>query len=92
MYLWLVFCIILLFLYYLRYLSVTVAKASCKSTCREKGLFGAMDLEVSVGDWLALLLQACDEVAYCARKNVLRQIIHLTGGAEDRKRRVFSSL
>lgn len=51
-----------------------------------------MDLEVSVGDWLALLLQACDEVAYCARENVLRQIIHLTGGAEDRKRRVFSSL
>lgn len=48
-----------------------------------KGLFGAMDLEVSVWDWLALLLQACNEVEYCGREHMLTQIIHLIVGAED---------
>lgn len=36
-----------------------------------KGLFGAMDLEVSVWGWLALLLQACNEAAYCGREHML---------------------
>lgn len=48
-----------------------------------KGLFGAMDLDVSVWDWLALLLQACSEVEYCGWEHMLTQIIHLIVGAED---------